>query len=196
MHAPRAGRADGHARQSLLPAAAGFLHVKITADQPDRHGRPSRARQKSVSAPSVRSACNSGELSLCGDVRTVWKRHEPSLYVMLWRDTCPRVTVRNRRGTARSVVSAPSDRTPLRPGSGFSRLYLPLSFRFPRHREFLPRQYRTAADSRPAEPYPNTNIVLLYTLSGILSTGIFPPVRGLSEFCEIRQASIAVRCVF
>lgn len=95
----------------------------------------------------------------------------PFLYVMLWRGVRPRVTARHRRGTAQGVVPAPSCRTPLRPGSGYCRLCLPLPFRLLRNRGSPPRRYAPAAPCRPAEPYPNTNIPYI----------IHPPRRSVNR---------------
>lgn len=115
-----------------------------------------------------------------------------SLYVMLWRGACPRVTARSGRGTARGVVPAPSCRTPLRPGSGCCRLCLTLSFRLRRNRGTLPRRQTPAVQNRPAKPYPNTNIALLYTRRAVLSTGSFERIPKRRKVCAIRRCAVPI----
>lgn len=125
--------------------------------------------------------------------RSVRERQEPlSLYVMLWRGACPRVTARSGRGTAQGVVPAPSCRTPLRPGSGCCRLCLTLPFRLRRNRGTLPRRQTPAVQNRPAKPYPNTNIVLLYTRRAVLSTGSFERIPKRRKVCAIRRCAVPI----
>ena len=115
-----------------------------------------------------------------------------SLYVMLWRGVCPRVTARSGRGTAQGVVPASSCRTPLRPGSGCCRLCLTLPFRLRRNRGTLPRRQTPAVQNRPAKPYPNTNIALLYTRRAVLSTGSFERIPKRRKVCAIRRCAVPI----
>ena len=76
--------------------------------------------------------------------------------------------------------------------TGCCRLCLTLSFRLRRNRGTLPRRQTPAVQNRPAKPYPNTNIALLYTRRAVLSTGSFERIPKRRKVCAIRRCAVPI----